>query len=794
MVKKSKFGVKVGKKSSIVIDWKDNPINYSYEAKKQIISIASDRYGIPKDSIKVNFTSVQYNEKGEEVDISSEVINNIQDPKFQVKLFSDYISENNISDVDFEFIKKVDSEINSKIDYDIYEKYNKYEIEWIEWSNFLSYGNDNFLDLRELNGLILVDGEPKNMSGKSTLTIDLISFLLFGKVQKPYTLSECFNKFTDEKTFKVSGGLKINNSHYVVERIVTRSKRRSGEWGDASQEVKYYEVINGQNEELTENNNDEHSIKTNKIIKESVGNEKDFNMIISASSNDLDSLIDVGSTEKGRLLSKWIGLFPLEEKDRVGKEAFKEFERSLKLKQYNENDLLTENENINEKIKNNENSLNSSKDRITELDSLMAKEQQERDTLLQSKKNIDNDILKLDITTENVKIEKLISDGKQKATDLELKKSEFDNVKGIQFDNDEYKKLHQNDKEYSLRINDIKNEVNSLKTLNKGLLESEYCPTCKRKYDGKDNSELIHVNDDKIKKLIELGVNSKTKLDKNKEAILKMEEEKIQYDKKLKLQNIIEILPIQLENLRNELRESKRLIKEYNENKEYIDLNNKIDISLTNVNSKLNALRIEYNNKIKEVDTIQRNIEDYKKNIDKNIILITQLKEETIKLRNWKLYLEMIGKNGISKMVLKKTLPVINSEIARILDDVCEFDVEVVLTDKNEIVFKIIKDSVVSNLSGASGFERTAAALALRCVLGNISTMPKPNFITLDEILGRVSKDFYDNIKNLYTKIENNYQFILHITHIEEIKDWHKREILISKVNNISSINKCVNI
>lgn len=794
MVKKSKFGVNVGNKSSILIEWRDNPINYSHEAKKHIISIASERYGIPKELIKVNFISVQHNEKGEEIDISSEVINNIQDPRFQLKLFNDYIAENNIVDADLDFIKKIDSEINSKIDYDVYDKYNKYEIEWLEWSNFLSYGNNNYFNFRELKGLTLVDGQPKNMSGKSTFTIDLISFLLFGKVQKPYTLSECFNKFTDEKSFKVSGGIKIGGNNYIIERTVTRSKRKTGEWGDPSQEVKYYIVINGHNEELLDseikNEAGEHSIKTNKIIKESVGSEKDFNMIISASSNDLDSLIDVGSTEKGRLLSKWIGLFPLEEKDRIGKEAFKEFEKPLKLKLYNENELISENENLLNTIIIQKELLLKANNRVSEINNLIDIEQQEKDSLLMSKRTIDNNILKLDLTTANVKIERLTNEGKLKSAELKEKFKELEEIKYSTFIDDEYKALIELDKEYSIKINNIKNEINSIKLINKGLLESEFCQTCKRRYDGKNNSEIIALNELRIKELMNDGCNINAKLKSNKENILKAEDDKTKYDKKLKLQNSVEIIPIQIDNLRNELREVIKSIKEYNENKEYIDLNNKIDISLTNVNSKLNALRIESNNKIKEIEILNRNIEDNNKAIEKNNVIIKEIKEEFNKLRNWKIYLEMIGKNGISKMVLKKTLPIINSELARILDDVCDFDVEVVLTEKNDVIFKIIKDGITSNLSGASGFERTASALALRCVLGNISTMPKPNFITLDEILGRVSKDFYENIKILYTKIESNYQFILHITHIEDIKDWHKDEILIIKENNISYIKK----
>ena len=44
----------------------------------------------------------------------------------------------------------------------------------------------------------------------------------------------------------------------------------------------------------------------------------------------------------------------------------------------------------------------------------------------------------------------------------------------------------------------------------------------------------------------------------------------------------------------------------------------------------------------------------------------------------------------------------------------------------------------------------------LRTVLGNMSTLPKNNILILDEVLGRVAKENYDNMKNLYEKIPNN--------------------------------------
>ena len=636
------------------------------------------------------------------------------------------------------------------------------------------------------------------LSHNSTFAIDLVSFLFFGKTQKPYTLSECFNKFLDVNTFTVSGGIKIDGLDYVIERIVTRSRKRTGEWGDASQKVKYYQVINGNKEDLLDeseikNEQGEHSGKTNKIIKEAIGSEKDFGMIVMTTATDLFALIEMGKTETGRLLSKWIGLFPLEEKDKLAKEKYKEVEKTFKSKLYDKIELEKEIVISNDSIKSNNENIDLVNTRIKELDELTTVEQQQIDTLLSSKKLIDQNILKMDVNTVTIKMNNIKSNGALKRTELEGYKTEHEQVKNVVFDEIVYKQKILDDKNISIEINDIKNQITTLKTTNKNLLESEACPTCHRKYEGADNSGIIKDNETKIEELTKNGMEQKSKLDKNKLEIEKLEEDKKKYDRKLRLDSLIEIIPVQIQNLISEYKENEQLIKEFNENKEAIDRNNQIDISLTNINAKIRAFSTERDMKLKEIENNKRNIVELDKKIKTNELLIKEIDSEGIIIRGWKTYLEMVGKNGISKMVLKKTLPIINSELSRLLEDVCDFDVEVALTDKNEVVFNIIKDEISSNLGGASGFEKTASALALRCVLGNISTMPRPNFIILDEILAGVASENYDNMRNMYAKIEKDYQFILHVTHLDAIKDWHKNIIQIQKSPlNISSIQPII--
>ena len=123
------------------------------------------------------------------------------------------------------------------------------------------------------------------------------------------------------------------------------------------------------------------------------------------------------------------------------------------------------------------------------------------------------------------------------------------------------------------------------------------------------------------------------------------------------------------------------------------------------------------------------------------------------------------------------------------MSDVCDFTVDIEVTDKNDVMFYLVKDGVKSDLTSGSGFEKTASALALRCVLGNISTLPKNNGLILDEIWGRIAKENYDNMKKLLDKILINYDYIFIISHLDEVKEYCDKIITVIKINNVSKIN-----
>ena len=134
-------------------------------------------------------------------------------------------------------------------------------------------------------------------------------------------------------------------------------------------------------------------------------------------------------------------------------------------------------------------------------------------------------------------------------------------------------------------------------------------------------------------------------------------------------------------------------------------------------------------------------------------------------------------------------MPIINSEVQRLLEDVTDFEVEIFIDDKNDVQFLLNKDDISKRLKSGSGLEKTAASLALRAVLGKVSTLPMPNFITFDEVLGKVAPENLDKLKLLFEKIKDMYEIVFFITHNDIVKDWADNVVTVVKNDNISKIS-----
>ena len=786
--------LEVGKNAKLTFHWTVSPYDYSKDKVNSIISKASKKYSIPKDKIRVVPNFVSIDEKGSEISINKDIIQNIQDPSFQVKLFKEYLKVNNIDGYDFDLIQKIDSEINGKIDYQVYDKYRRYSIKWVRWDNFLSYGADNYFDFTSLKDIVLLSGKPANQSGKTTFAIDLLHFLLFGKTDKAEVQSKIFNKHLPEASnVVVEGCLSIDGEDYIIKRTLSRpSLDKRSEKSKVVQKVEYYKIVAGDKEELTEyidNQQEENSVQTNKVIKEAIGRESDFDLIMSITETNLDALIGMKETERGRVLSRWIGLLPIEEKDAIAREKYNtEVKPYFLSNKYNSEALKQEIESYKTLIKSKEKIIKNVTAENEKIDEEIINLEKNKETLLSSKQAIDESLLNVDITTLNRKIEELTAEGVKKKIEIETYKNRIKEIGDVDFSVEKYDNAVQELSNLKEKRGSLLERHKSVKHNLEHLKNSEYCPVCKRKLDNVDNTAQIKETENELNSIVEDGKKISENISVTEKLILSMKENRELYNEKSKLTMSIAALEMNIVALREKLKDSMRTLKDYNKNSEAIDNNNKISIQLNNNDIHLKSKKNQKEVNVRNIYDAETEIANYKKGIDERTDIIEKIKEEEKLIKNWKIYLELVGKNGISKMVFRKTLPIINAKLSQLLSDVCDFDVEVGINVKNDVMFYLVKDGIKSDLSSGSGFEKTAASLALRSVLAELSTIPRSNGVLIDEVTGRVSEENLENIHSLFNKMLNNYDYLFVVTHNPAIRDWCSSYVEVEKVDNISKI------
>lgn len=784
----------ITEKSKLTFHWRVTPYDYSKERLNSIIAKASKKYSVPKDKIRVVPEFVMVDDSGSEISVNGEIVQNIQDKDFQYKLFQDYVKINGIEGCDFDLIKKIDSEINAKIDYQVYDKYRRYSIKWLKWDNFLSYGSSNYFDFTTLKGLVLLSGEPANQSGKTTFGVDLMHFLLFGKTDKADVQSKIFNKHLPEATtVSVEGCLEIDGELYVIKRTLSRpALGKRTEKSKVIQKVEYYKIVGDSQEELVEyvdNQQEENSVQTNKVIKEAIGRESDFDLVMSITESNLDDLIDKKDTERGRLLARWIGLLPLEEKDALAREKFNgSVKPSLLSNMYNAETLKQECVAYKTSIENCRERIKSMKEKRGDVESNIEALESLHKTLMASKRDVNTELLKVDISTLKAEMEQLTNDGKKKKYELESAEARIKEIGDVDFSVDKYdavvNEMSDCKEKRAALLEKHKHALVAIDTLEK----SQYCPMCHRKLDNVDNAFHIAEQKKLVEEIISEGKSVSKKISELESTIESMKTNRELYNEKASLNMRKAALELNLNTLRGKLRDKMLLKSEYDKNSESIDANNALDIKIRNNEVVLRDKRQQREVLIRDEINAEAQINDYEKQINTRLDIIKKIEEEAVLVKNWKIYLDMVGKNGISKMVLRKTLPIINAKIAQLLSDVCDFDVEVGINVRNDVMFYLVKDGVKSDLTSGSGLERTLASLALRSVLADLSTVPRMTSALIDEVTGRVAQENLEYVHRLLEKIVKNYDHVFIISHLEEVKNWADSNIVIKKENNISKV------
>jgi len=785
--------VNVNPTDKLVFDLEMFQIDFNEAKKDALRKEISEKYGVPLKNVEVNFVPINIDENGDKISLASDIITNIQDSKFQQQLFEDYLKINKVENYDFDEIINIDNRVNAFIDFDSYSKYKPYKIKYLKWDNYLSYGKGNYFDFTKLNGLVLLTGQPENTSGKTTLAIDLLRFALFGKAEKSPTLDSVFNTYLDKETeVMVEAGIEIDNVDYVIRRTITRpAKSRRTAKSKAKQKVEYFKIINGCYEEI-ENCEGESGTQTNNIIKETVGNIEDFDLVISATAYSLGNLLRMGQTDKGKLFSRWLGLLSIEEKEKIAKDLWKKESKPFVSNVYNKATLESEISDMKNVIESNNKATIEAQDAMKVANDAIIKYNNDKLEVIKNRKEIKESLIKADVITIENKIRYLTDDLTTNRGKMSVKKARYMEIKDVSFDKDIYTKKVNDGKNIEIEQAELRTKINALKDDIKrieSLIEKKICPTCGHEIELIEQSAFIEKNNNLIKQYIDKGVENKKLLEEITKEIAQMEQQQLQENELNRLKPEMSAIKVQIDNIKLQLTELARQKEEIETNKENIRYNNEIDNKLRIIDENI---RVETNikeQKIIEIQNYKNEAETYNKEIDKRNKIIEKIQEEEKIIRNWSIYQELVGKNGIIKIVLKKALPILNNEIARLLNGLCDFEVKLSIDENNKICLDLLRDGVKMDLGiAASGWEGTISSIALRSALASVATLPKSSTLVLDEILSGVSSENSENVFKLFRRMLPNYDNIIHICHDTTLVDYHDQVIVVTKENNISKV------
>ena len=762
---------------TIQVVWEDLPENFTQDKIKSVKHYFSKKYNTTNVNVLTKAKTTN-TEETQSVDVSV----NITDTNYQLGLIKQFLENrglfSNLDDV---------LTINRIVENKILEKqeettqFKKWYIKNIEFSNFLSYGENQKLDFKKLNGIVVVESDPPNFGGKTVLSVDLLMFLFFNETTKTTKAEEIFNRFTTKDKVHVKGEVSIDGEDYVIVRNIERKMSKKGEWNVKTELDFFKKLSDGSLQNFT----GEQRRETEAFIKSSIGTKEDFLMTILTTASNLEELLEAKPTARGQVLSRFMGLEFLKKKEEVAKEVYGDFSKSKMSNVYSSQQLKDDILSSEEKIKEIKTQIEEKVSELQNVEDAIVKGKTYRDDMLKKKhSNIDKELLLLNPTKTQEEINTIDFEKKgyiSKINELKVvEPSEFyhedkhDEVKE-QY-NEVYKEVVHIDTEIA-SINKLKSEV-------EGGIKCEHC-----------GIELMNaaITNAKIAELDGLIVHKTTKttlmqdLSRKEQSFVQLKKEFDEYEKnkliKEKYEVSVESCDLKIENL-------KQKIKSWEEIQDKIQENQKIESMLIKADLRLDELETQKSNINNTISNNKFSITTIDEKIENNKKLIIRIKEEEEKEKIYKIYLELFGKNGISKMIMKTMMPLINSELQRLMEDSSYFKLEIRISDKNEVEFMMIDNGtgIEKLMVSGSGFERTIAALALRSVLSKICSLPKPNVIVFDEVFGKISNDNLEMVAEFFIKIKEYFDKIFVITHNPLVNQWCDSVVKIKKENNVSKV------
>ena len=669
-----------------------------------------------------------------------------------------------------------------------------WKLKYIEFDNMFSYGKKNKIDFTKLNGVVGV--VAPNHSGKSAL-IDIIAYTIFDTCSRTFKAIEVLNN--KSKNFEVKLSLEVNGVDYIIHRtgkLKVRTSRKTGEVRKLCPvSVKFYVIENDEMVDLSgaARSNSQYGSGTNEEIKTILGTFDDFILTSLSLQNNGQNFIDKKQAERKKILSQFMGIDLFDKLYEIAREDVSS--EKAYLKRIKEKNVFQQMGRIEQTLVDLNKNQNEIADKIKPIELNIGNFTSEIDDLKSKLKDID-DIKELDfdklISDTNRDLDKqksiLASENKYKDELRELYNQVHSKSKEI--NEDKLNKEYQEYLEQKSNLSDIGKEIEraemAIDLLEKKIVElnkyhyNKDCDDCLRNGDHQIKDKELAVKD-----LGDASVSYQLLIEQQNSIVLDdtIEKSKQKYDgmvddikqitsdayKTQAKVKEIELLIEQTQSVLKKITEDQSIFLDneiaithnYNLSQQIGKLENQIRITTEILDDdKKNLKKIESNILIEE--TNQKNLGEE----------IKDLVEAEQKVSDYEIYLRLVNRDGIPQLIINDALPIIENEVNTVLDHMMAgFQLGITSEDKN-INLYIKYDDQEWPLSLSSGMEKFVSSLALRVGLINVSNLPCPNFLVIDEGFGTLDTDNLSNMKGAFDYLKTRFDSVFIISHLDTIKDF----------------------
>ena len=706
------------------------------------------------------------------------------DPDVQNGLIEQYLINNTTASEEIiEKVKKINKELSSSIVGEEISRNISWKPKKFTFSNMFSYGENNVINFERCNGIAGLFSP--NASGKSSV-LDSLTYCLFDKSTRAYKAENVMNH--SKSNFSCELEFDVGNDSYVIKRVGKILRH-----GATRVDVDFYRLEDGKKVSL---NGDQRN-STNKNIRKLIGTYDDFIMTSFSAQGNSSIFLEQNQTEKKEILGKFLGLSIFDQLYKLAKEESSGLQSMLK----NFLDI-----DYDQQISDIETELDLVKEVITKLEDSQNKKEIDRDKyknkvldLMGTMRPIDatiKDLKELEDSQqqeEGKKVELLKRLNSTKDESSETKRN--DEIFANRITSEKYKDIENRVVEYELIVsqrNEAKNAIDNLKVEVRNKLDKidklgnlDYDPGCsycmnnvfvkdaiKTKADLEQDKtratstvaklktleNKIQINEDVPKSYSEF-LDLTKELENNKKYFE-------QYEIRTKdINDAIKSTESYIVSIKNEIKRSKGYQKD-------IKHNDKVQLKINDQKSSESVIETEIKAVVNDIHQYvgkKSALETKKQEI---VQVINRVKDLEEKYEAYKYYLMAVDKNGVSYDLISKILTKVELEVNNILSQIVDFQIIFDMDGKNINNYIAYDNDKSWALEMASGMEKFISGLAIRIALTNISNLPRPNFIAIDEGWGTMDSDNLNSLYQLFQYLKNIYQFSLIISHIDTMRDF----------------------